>query len=169
MRKINFSFEGGPSYAGYTDDTHWNGWLNVEVEKSVFDQVLSDFQSKYGDDFADMVGDMPEIQPNESGRYSFANGYCTSESDEPEMRNRTDAELLHEIEQLQAIQKSCSPATPKWRTASELLAPLFEEMAARQRREWYKNQVGYDPIADDPTMTNDELRDLVLTSTGAGQ
>ena len=45
---------------------------------------------------------------------------------------RTTAEILREIEQLQEIQKTHAPSTPAWQTASELLAPLFAEMAKRE-------------------------------------
>lgn len=41
-------------------------------------------------------------------------------------------EILHQIERLQAIQKGHPPTHKAWQTASEMLAPLFEEMAKRQ-------------------------------------
>lgn len=45
----------------------------------------------------------------------------------------TTAELLKQIEELQAIQKTHHWQSPAWQTASELLAPLFDEMAKRQQ------------------------------------
>lgn len=44
----------------------------------------------------------------------------------------TTEQILAEIEQLQAVQKGHPPAHKAWQTASELLAPLFQEMAKRQ-------------------------------------
>jgi len=42
-------------------------------------------------------------------------------------------DLTAQIAELQAIQKTHRPTTPAWQTASELLEPLFEEMARRQQ------------------------------------
>jgi hypothetical protein len=44
----------------------------------------------------------------------------------------TTESLLARIAELQNIQKTHSSKTPAWRTASELLAPCFAEMAIRQ-------------------------------------
>lgn len=45
----------------------------------------------------------------------------------------TAPEVLAKIAKLQDIQKCHRPDSPAWRTASDMLAPLFAEMAARQR------------------------------------
>ena len=49
------------------------------------------------------------------------------------IENQTTEEIREQIEALQAIQKSCHWTAPKWGVASELLAPLFTEMAKRQQ------------------------------------
>lgn len=41
-------------------------------------------------------------------------------------------ELLARIAELQQIQKTHSPKTPAWKSASELLQPCFAEMAIRE-------------------------------------
>lgn len=41
-------------------------------------------------------------------------------------------ELRVRIAQLQAVQKSHPPQSPKWRAASKRLQPLVEEMARRE-------------------------------------
>lgn len=43
------------------------------------------------------------------------------------------AELERSIAALQAIQMRNSPKTAKWQKASEFLAPMFDEMARRQK------------------------------------
>ena len=42
-------------------------------------------------------------------------------------------EIMNQIEALQAIQKTHPPTSSAWMQASELLAPLFAEMASRSR------------------------------------
>ena len=45
----------------------------------------------------------------------------------------TTEQLQSNIEALQAIQMRNSPKTAKWQKASEFLAPMFVEMARRQK------------------------------------
>lgn len=42
------------------------------------------------------------------------------------------SEIEAQIAELQAIQKTHHHSQPAWQTASEMLAPLFAEMARRQ-------------------------------------
>ena len=79
MRPVRFCFSTDPTYDGYTDDSTWNGWLNVEVDKSVFDQIIADFRESYGEDFDES---MAEIEPNKHGRYDFSCCYCTMEDED---------------------------------------------------------------------------------------
>jgi hypothetical protein len=44
----------------------------------------------------------------------------------------TTENILRQIEQLQAIQKTHRTTDSAWEVAGELLAPLFEEMARRE-------------------------------------
>jgi hypothetical protein len=46
--------------------------------------------------------------------------------------NMTTEGILSQIEKLQAVQKGHPMSHKAWQTASELLAPLFQEMARRQ-------------------------------------
>lgn len=39
----------------------------------------------------------------------------------------------------------------------------FEKMTATQLNNWYEEMVGYRPQVDDPKMTDNELRNLVLS------
>ena len=39
MRKVEFCFGDTGPFNGFTDDTHWNGFLNVEVSEEVHKQV----------------------------------------------------------------------------------------------------------------------------------
>lgn len=40
MRPILWTFGEGPTFPGYTDDTHWNGFLNVSVNMATWPYVL---------------------------------------------------------------------------------------------------------------------------------
>lgn len=40
------------------------------------------------------------------------------------------------------------------------MSTLFERMSPELCNEWYFQNVGYRPQEDDPTMTDEELRDL---------
>ena len=44
-----------------------------------------------------------------------------------------DQQVLWRINELQKIQMNCSPDSKEWKAASAILAPLFSEMAARQK------------------------------------
>jgi hypothetical protein len=44
------------------------------------------------------------------------------------------ADILASIEKLQARQKLCRPDSAEWLDLSECLAPLFAEMATKQRK-----------------------------------
>jgi hypothetical protein len=40
-RPVWFRFEGGPVFYGVTDDTYWNGALNVRVTPKVRDRIVA--------------------------------------------------------------------------------------------------------------------------------
>jgi alkyl hydroperoxide reductase subunit AhpC len=50
-----------------------------------------------------------------------------------EIEQLKTSELERHIRALQTIQKRNSPKTAKWQKASEFLAPMFAEMAKRQK------------------------------------
>jgi hypothetical protein len=56
--------------------------------------------------------------------------------EEDRAQHRTD--VLSQIEQLQAIQKTHPPISSAWMQASEMLEPLFAEMAWIERNEPYQ-------------------------------
>lgn len=41
--------------------------------------------------------------------------------------------------------------------------PDFSNMTAEQLNAWYEEHVGYRPQVDDPTMTEEDLRELCLS------
>ena len=45
---------------------------------------------------------------------------------------------------------------------SELETEASGQSEAQRLRNWYEQEVGYDPVADDPSMTLDELRELCI-------
>ena len=48
-----------------------------------------------------------------------------------ELTTRPESEILAEIAALQEIQKTCHYTAPKYQVASDMLDPLFAEMARR--------------------------------------
>lgn len=82
-RPVRWCFEGCETYDGFTDGTHWNGWLNVEVSPEVHALVCEDIRDQIasinGDPEDCGLTDFLEMVPNERGRYSYAYGYCAEE------------------------------------------------------------------------------------------
>lgn len=85
------------TFPGWTDDTFWNGWLNVEVDAPTHFEILGRIAADYGrgkalthpaldTDAAYAVGlwealsGLEQLSPNERGRYSYANCYCAREA-----------------------------------------------------------------------------------------
>lgn len=77
MRACTFSFDTGDTYPGFTDDSHWNGFLNVWVTPDTRDSIIADFDLHGWWEPGDKE-DMLSI-PVESGLVSLANGYATVE------------------------------------------------------------------------------------------
>ncbi len=42
MRAVAWSFGEGPTFPGFTDDTYWNGFLNVRVTPATWPYVLAE-------------------------------------------------------------------------------------------------------------------------------
>lgn len=85
-RPVRFGFDDSPTWDGWTDDTRWNGFLNVEVEPVVHAQMLEWFQQNAEDGYPgepecidECMADVLAMTPNGRGRYSYANGYATQE------------------------------------------------------------------------------------------
>lgn len=80
-RPVNFGFDESPTYEGLTDDSHWNGFLNVWITPAVRDQIVSDLEAeatRLGADRDDVVSGIDEI-PVEDGLVSLAGGFATFE------------------------------------------------------------------------------------------
>lgn len=88
------------TFDGWTDETFWNGWLNVEVDATTHYEILGRIAAAYGTEgpvgrairhpaeekdtsyaigLWEALSGLEQLAPNESGRYSYANCYCTSE------------------------------------------------------------------------------------------
>ncbi len=91
------------AFDGWTNDTFWNGWLNVEVEAETHFAILGRVAASYGterltdsgkhhpaedSDASYAVGlwealsGLEQLTPNDRGRYDYANCYCTREAAE---------------------------------------------------------------------------------------
>lgn len=52
---------------------------------------------------------------------------------QPEIQNRRIADIMLEVQTLQDVQKTHRPSSAAWGKASELLSPLFDEIARRTK------------------------------------
>lgn len=88
MRRVHWTFDDQVIYEGWTDDTYWNGWLNVWVTPEVHKAVIADVQGVDGDD--ESVASFIEMTPvptltddgkpdPRKGLISYAYAYCASE------------------------------------------------------------------------------------------
>jgi hypothetical protein len=88
------------TFQGWTDDTFWNGWLNVEVDASTHFEILGRIAASFGTDgphgaaihhpatepdasyavgLWEALSGLEQLRPDEAGRYSYANAYCAKE------------------------------------------------------------------------------------------
>lgn len=88
------------TFEGWTDGTRWNGWLNVEVDASTHFEILGRIAASYGTEgppgstmrhpasekdssyavgLWEALSGLEQLRPDEDGRYSYANCYCTQE------------------------------------------------------------------------------------------
>jgi len=81
FRAVRWTFDEETAYEGFTDDSTWNGWLNVWVTPEVHAQVISDLGPN-PDDLSDP--DCPDslysLTPSEGGLYCYGWGYCAYEA-----------------------------------------------------------------------------------------
>ena len=74
---VYWKFEGSPAFLGFTDNTRWNGWANIQVTKKQFQPVKKWLIQDMGiEGYNDFIKEY-EITVDEN-RYSFAYG-CTAE------------------------------------------------------------------------------------------
>jgi len=88
------------TFEGWTDDTFWNGWLNVEVAAETHSVILGRIASSYGNErlakdgihhptedaeasyvvgLWEALSGLEQLVPNERGHYSYANCYWPRE------------------------------------------------------------------------------------------
>lgn len=76
-RRVRFCFDVPPVFDGITDDTRWNGFLNVRVTPTTHAAVRA---------WAATVGDgsleaFDELKPDANGLFSYAGGFATQEAE----------------------------------------------------------------------------------------
>jgi hypothetical protein len=85
MRKCKFQFDDSPAFDGVTDDTRWNGFLNVRVTPEVRDEIVRYFRAQTSDPDTEQSNlDMLAISPDRDGLIDLGFGYATSEYDPDE-------------------------------------------------------------------------------------
>jgi hypothetical protein len=88
MRPVRWSFDNDPTvYDGFTDDSHWNGWLNVWVREETHKRVIETSDPESG---------LAEIEPDGKGYYCYADGFTAQEVP-------TDDEIVEE-----ALHSACA-------------------------------------------------------------
>ena len=78
LRPCKWSFDDGPTYDGWTDDTYWNGFLNVCVTPETRDKVVADTRASgwcNDDEVADDIGGLPNLD----GKIWLSDGWSISE------------------------------------------------------------------------------------------
>lgn len=75
----------------------------------------------------------------------------------------TTAALLRRIEAAQNTQKRCPPSSAAWQAESEILAPLFREMARRSQPHWDRLEAPSEIRDDDAPVCEDcgEFADVI--------
>lgn len=77
MRPIAWTFGDGATFSGFTDDTRWNGYLNVWVTPATWPYVLAELIAGADGD-ADLI-DQYRRTPEVDGLVSLSHGLTTSE------------------------------------------------------------------------------------------
>lgn len=79
LREVSWSFDGETIYPGYTDDTTWNGFLNVSVDEATWRYLLPILIAGADGDSESLAA--IEAMTQQDGRVSLAYGLTTSEAD----------------------------------------------------------------------------------------
>lgn len=72
LRPVRWTFDFVQVFDGFTDDTTWNGFLNVWVTPQIHAEVVKTLGEEAWEDFRSMT-------PGRDGLFSYANGYATAE------------------------------------------------------------------------------------------
>jgi hypothetical protein len=79
LRQIEWAFDmscEGQTYPGYTDDSHWNGFLNVVISPETRAKVVADLRAEGSNDSADIILNLPT---NKAGMIWLADGWSIQE------------------------------------------------------------------------------------------
>lgn len=76
FRKVRFTWDSERYFDGWADGTTWNGFLNVEVEPEVHEEVKAHFAQ-----FEDFNAEDWDLPPTKYGTISYANGFATYEDE----------------------------------------------------------------------------------------
>lgn len=85
LRKVRWGFDAidGPIFIGYTDDSRWNGWLNIWVTPTVHKSVIRVMEKEEREQpgsAEDTLAEMRAMVPDDiRGLISYAHGYTTEE------------------------------------------------------------------------------------------
>ena len=77
LRPVRWAFDECPTFDGLTDDTTWNGFLNVWVTPAEHAKVIAWMEGDSPDPEA--LADMKSLTPDARGLIPYANGYTAQE------------------------------------------------------------------------------------------
>ena len=81
LRSLRFAFDDGVPFDGLTDDTYWNGFINVRVTPEARTAIVAYFRAevaRYGADEEDVVGGIDAL-PVRDGLVDLGLCYTTYE------------------------------------------------------------------------------------------
>lgn len=78
-RAVRWTFDDDTNaFDGWTDDTYWNGWLNVWVTPETHAQVLAKYPPMCAADVEE-EGGLHSLEPGNDGLVCYGWGFCASE------------------------------------------------------------------------------------------
>jgi len=85
MRSVHFTFDDSLVYEGVTDDTRWNGFLNVQVTAAVREVIVADFEAQWRAQGMDAWSCDDYVRgsdtiPVECGMVNLSGGFATTEA-----------------------------------------------------------------------------------------
>lgn len=75
FRAVRWSFDDENVFDGFTDDSRWNGFLNIWVTPEVHEKVLDAYKADLGE------SGLNEVKPDKNGFYCYGWGFTTHEVD----------------------------------------------------------------------------------------
>jgi hypothetical protein len=80
MRKVQWSFDCGPTYEGLTDESRWNGFLNVYVTPETRSTIAADLRASGYPEDADSAEEIESL-PVVDGLVPLTNGWAITEEE----------------------------------------------------------------------------------------